>query len=59
MRGFCAEPCNKERELSDRTKVATQAENILLVPLNQLKKSPKNVRKIPRTQKVLRIEAVR
>ena len=33
--------------MSDRTKVAAQAKNIVLVPLNKLKKSPKNVRKIP------------
>jgi ParB family transcriptional regulator, chromosome partitioning protein len=36
--------------MSDRTKVAVQAKNILLVPLNKLKKSPKNVRKIPHTK---------
>jgi len=29
--------------MSDRTKVAAQAKNIVLVPLNRLKKSPKNV----------------
>jgi hypothetical protein len=36
--------------MSDRTKIAAQAKNIVFVPLNKLKKSPKNVRKIPHTK---------
>jgi hypothetical protein len=35
--------------MSDRAKVAARAKNIVLVPLNKLKKSPKNVRKVPHT----------
>jgi hypothetical protein len=40
--------------MSDRTKVAAQAKNIVFVPLNRLKKSPKNVRKIPHTKADIR-----
>lgn len=40
--------------MSDRTKVAAQAKNIVFVPLNRLKKSPKNVRKIPHTKAEIR-----
>jgi ParB family chromosome partitioning protein len=36
--------------MSDRTKIAATSRNIILVPLNKLKKSPKNVRKIPHTK---------
>jgi ParB family transcriptional regulator, chromosome partitioning protein len=36
--------------MSDRTKAADAAKNIVLVPLDKLKKSPKNVRKIPHTK---------
>src|SRR5580704_2594645 len=33
--------------MSDRTKIAAASKNIVFVPLNRLKKSPKNVRKMP------------
>jgi ParB family transcriptional regulator, chromosome partitioning protein len=36
--------------MSDRTKHATLSKNLVLVPLDRLKKSPKNVRKIPHTK---------
>src|SRR5579863_4636765 len=36
--------------MSDRNKIATASKNIVLVPLNRLKKSPKNVRKMPHTK---------
>jgi ParB family transcriptional regulator, chromosome partitioning protein len=36
--------------MSDRTKGATGPKNIALIALNKLKKSPKNVRKIPHTK---------
>jgi hypothetical protein len=48
MRGVCAKtPDPKETIMSDRTKVAAEAKTILFVPLNKLKKSPKDVRKMP------------
>ncbi len=36
--------------MSDRTKFAAASKNLVLVPLDKLKKSPKNVRKIPHTK---------
>jgi ParB family transcriptional regulator, chromosome partitioning protein len=36
--------------MSDRTKLARLSKNLVLVPLDKLKKSPKNVRKIPHTK---------
>lgn len=36
--------------MSDRTKHASLSKNLVLVPLDKLKKSPKNVRKIPHTK---------
>ena len=36
--------------MSDRTKIAAEAKNIMFVPLGKLKKSPKNVRKVPHTK---------
>jgi ParB family chromosome partitioning protein len=36
--------------MSDRTKIAAASRNLIVVPLNKLKKSPKNVRKIPHTK---------
>ena len=36
--------------MSNRTKIAAASKNIVLVPLNKLKKSPKNVRKMPHTK---------
>lgn len=33
--------------MSDRSKIAAVSKNILFVPLNKLKKSPKNVRQVP------------
>jgi ParB family transcriptional regulator, chromosome partitioning protein len=36
--------------MSDRTKHASLSKNLVLVPLDRLKKSPKNVRKIPHTK---------
>ncbi len=33
--------------MSDRTKIAAEAKKIVFVPLGKLKKSPKNVRKVP------------
>jgi hypothetical protein len=36
--------------MSDRTKIAAATTNLVLVPLSKLKKSPKKVRKIPRTK---------
>jgi ParB family transcriptional regulator, chromosome partitioning protein len=36
--------------MSDRTKYASASKNLVLVPLDKLKKSPKNVRKIPHTK---------
>jgi ParB family transcriptional regulator, chromosome partitioning protein len=36
--------------MSDRTKHASVSKNLALVPLDKLKKSPKNVRKIPHTK---------
>src|SRR5271155_5810377 len=36
--------------MSDRSKIAAASKNILFVPLNRLKKSPKNVRKMPHTK---------
>jgi ParB family chromosome partitioning protein len=48
MRGVCAKtPDPEETIMSDRTKVAAEAKTILFVPLNKLKKSPKDVRKMP------------
>jgi ParB family chromosome partitioning protein len=35
--------------MSNRTNIAAASKNILFVPLNRLKKSPKNVRKVPHT----------
>lgn len=35
--------------MSDRTKIAAEAKQIVFVPLGKLKKSPKNVRKVPHT----------
>jgi ParB family transcriptional regulator, chromosome partitioning protein len=35
--------------MSSRTNIAAVSKNILFVPLNRLKKSPKNVRKVPHT----------
>src|ERR1700683_119643 len=51
MRGVCAEPRNQRREtMSNRTNIAAASKNILFVPLCKLKKSPKNVRKLPHTK---------
>jgi hypothetical protein len=36
--------------MSSRTKNPSQSTNVIFVPLNKLKKSPKNVRKIPHTK---------
>jgi ParB family chromosome partitioning protein len=36
--------------MSNRTNIATLNKNILLIPLDKLKKSPKNVRKVPHTK---------
>ncbi|MGA8614356.1 MAG: hypothetical protein WB760_22320 [Xanthobacteraceae bacterium] len=36
--------------MSDRSKIAAASKNIVFVPLNRLKKSPKNVRKVPHTK---------
>jgi ParB family transcriptional regulator, chromosome partitioning protein len=36
--------------MSGRAKAAAQAKDLVSVPLNRLKKSPKNVRKIPHTK---------
>src|ERR1700683_3187968 len=36
--------------MSDRSKIAAASKNIVFVPLNRLKKSPKNVRKMPHTK---------
>lgn len=36
--------------MSDRTKIAAASKDIVFVPLNKLKKSPKNVRKVPHTK---------
>lgn len=36
--------------MSDRSKIAASSKNIVLVPLNKLKRSPKNVRKVPHTK---------
>jgi ParB family chromosome partitioning protein len=36
--------------MSDRSKIAAASKNIGLVPLNKLKKSPKNVRQVPHTK---------
>jgi ParB family transcriptional regulator, chromosome partitioning protein len=36
--------------MSDRSKIAAASKNIVFVPLNKLKKSPKNVRKVPHTK---------
>jgi ParB family chromosome partitioning protein len=36
--------------MSNRTNIAAASKNILFVPLNKLKKSPKNVRKVPHTK---------
>jgi ParB family chromosome partitioning protein len=36
--------------MSNRTNIATLNKNILFVPLDRLKKSPKNVRKVPHTK---------
>jgi hypothetical protein len=40
-------PKPKERTMSDRSKIAAASKNIVLVPLNKLKKSLKNVRQVP------------
>src|SRR5262250_2127153 len=51
MRMVCAEPHNQRREtMSDRSKIAAATKNIVFVPLNKLKKSPKNVRQVPHTK---------
>jgi ParB family chromosome partitioning protein len=36
--------------MSDRSNIAVASKNILFVPLNKLKKSPKNVRQVPHTK---------
>jgi ParB family chromosome partitioning protein len=36
--------------MSDRTKIAAASKNLVFVPLNKLKKSPKNVRQVPHTK---------
>jgi ParB family chromosome partitioning protein len=36
--------------MSDRSKIAAASKNIVFVPLNKLKKWPKNVRKVPHTK---------
>jgi ParB family transcriptional regulator, chromosome partitioning protein len=36
--------------MSDRTKIAAASKDIVFVPLNKLKKSPKNVRQVPHTK---------
>jgi hypothetical protein len=36
--------------MSNRTKNLSQGTNVLFVPLGKLKKSPKNVRKVPHTK---------
>jgi ParB family chromosome partitioning protein len=36
--------------MSDRTKIAAASKDIVFVPLNKLKKSPKNVRRVPHTK---------
>jgi ParB family transcriptional regulator, chromosome partitioning protein len=36
--------------MSDRSKIAAASKNIVLVPLNKLKRSPKNVRQVPHTK---------
>jgi len=36
--------------MGDRSKIAAASKNIVLVPLNKLKKSPKNVRQVPHTK---------
>jgi hypothetical protein len=36
--------------MSNRTNIAAASKNILFVPLCKLKKSPKNVRKVPHTK---------
>jgi ParB family transcriptional regulator, chromosome partitioning protein len=40
--------------MSDRTKIADAKKNLLIVPLGKLKKSPKNVRKVPHTKAEIR-----
>jgi ParB family transcriptional regulator, chromosome partitioning protein len=48
---FAQNPCNQRREIvSNRTLAAAAKANIVFVPLNKPKKSPKNVRKIPHTK---------
>src|ERR1700724_307389 len=36
--------------MSNRTNIAAASKNILFIPLGKLKKSPKNVRKVPHTK---------
>ena len=36
--------------MSNRTKLAAESQNLVFVPLGKLKKSPKNVRKVPHTK---------
>lgn len=36
--------------MSDRSKIAAASKNIVVVPLNKLKRSPKNVRQVPHTK---------
>jgi ParB family transcriptional regulator, chromosome partitioning protein len=40
--------------MSDRTKIADAKKNLLIVPLGKLKKSPKNVRKVPHAKAEIR-----
>jgi hypothetical protein len=36
--------------MSNRTNITSASKNVLFVPLCELKKSPKNVRKVPHTK---------
>ena len=36
--------------MSDRSKIAAASKNIVFVPLNKLKRSPKNVRQVPHSK---------
>src|SRR5258707_9659084 len=50
MRGVCAEPVTLRRETMSNRTVKDASKDIVFVPLSRLKKSPKNVRKVPHTK---------
>jgi ParB family chromosome partitioning protein len=50
MRGLCAEPQNKEKKTMTKNTKTPASGEVLFVPLNRLKKSPKNARKTPHTK---------